>query len=69
MGQVNACFNNQDCNALITCLQNCMDQACANNCAAQHPAGQSLYIAVEQCAICACPKTCVGMPPPNGSCP
>jgi hypothetical protein len=58
---MNACETDQDCVALLDCLQTCTDQTCADNCAAQYPNGQSGYMAVVVCVLCdACAVSCAG---------
>lgn len=64
---MNACQSNQNCTALLGCLQGCMDQTCANNCATQYPGGQQLYMAMIKCVVCQeCPTSCMGSSP--GTC-
>ena len=48
----NGCFNDQDCNALLDCLQACVDDTCANACADAHPSGMNLYMDMAVCVYC-----------------
>ncbi len=58
-GEMNACFSDADCSALIDCLGDCFDEVCANACADAHPSGMQLYMAMTMCAFCdACPSDC-----------
>jgi hypothetical protein len=57
--EVDACFNDAECYAFLECLQNCVDEACANDCANAHPTGVNLYIVASDCVFCTgCPVTC-----------
>ena len=57
---VNACFNDTACSALVDCFNACTDDPCMNTCADQHQGGMNLYMAVSECAFCtACPSDCV----------
>jgi hypothetical protein len=58
-GQVDACFANPECSALLDCLSSCVDEICMNDCVNAHPGGIDQYNAVGECIFCtACPLTC-----------
>ncbi len=55
----NDCTNSQECLDFWTCLDNCTDQTCAQNCSNQYTAGYLLYFYLIECAFCnACPSDC-----------
>jgi len=61
------CFNDQDCMALLDCLNTCVDDVCANACADAHPTGMNLYMNLMVCVLCdACSASCDG--PSSGAC-
>lgn len=59
-GQLEACFNDDGCNAFNDCLvkNDCSDQACAQACAKEQPAGAQLYNAFGQCIQSGCSTEC-----------
>jgi hypothetical protein len=59
MGEVNACFGNNDCNALLSCFDGCTTQTCYQDCANAHPTGTQLYLDIIDC-VCdsACDMEC-----------
>ena len=61
MGQVNACFGNTDCDALVACMDGCLTQGCVQSCYSSHPTGYPLYRAIYDC-VCAtgCSTECAG---------
>ncbi len=64
-----ACQNDPsgDCIAFVQCLDQCSNQACADQCAADHPSGATLYNDLVFCVICdECPMDCDG---PGSGCP
>ncbi|HUT99812.1 MAG TPA: trypsin-like peptidase domain-containing protein [Myxococcota bacterium] len=58
MTEVNACYNDSDCYAMLECFSNCSssDQACYQACADQHPSGLQIYYAIYDCV---CETGCV----------
>jgi len=49
--QISACQSNSGCSAILTCLQNCQDQNCANSCLSKaNSQAQSLFMAANDCA-------------------
>ncbi len=66
---ITSCYNNPECKTLLACVDACTDDACVNNCIAQHPGGADDYDIVGYCACnssCAtvCSHQCVA--PPGG---
>jgi hypothetical protein len=59
MTQVNTCFNDNDCNALLACFDTCSTQTCYNQCFNDHPSGGQLYLNIIDC-VCdtVCPMEC-----------
>ena len=59
IGQVNTCFNDGDCNALLGCFDGCTTQSCYQDCANAHPSGLQLYLDIIDC-VCdsACNAEC-----------
>jgi len=59
--QVNACFANADCDALVSCIDPCVTQPCVQGCITAHPSGYTLYRAIYDC-VCttACTTACAG---------
>lgn len=56
-----ACGANSECVAFSDCLAMCMNAACMDQCAADHPAGVALYNEVTTCVVCgACYADCNG---------
>jgi hypothetical protein len=58
-----ACANDPsgECIAFVQCMDSCQDQACVDQCVADHPGGATLYNDLVFCAICeACPVSCDG---------
>ena len=56
---MSVCETDQDCTALMTCLEGCQDQTCADACATQYPGGQASYESMVTCILCsACPVSC-----------
>jgi MYXO-CTERM domain-containing protein len=58
--QVNACFNNSECSALLDCFNNCgNNQSCLQGCVNQYPNGYNMYVGIFDC-VCdtACPVEC-----------
>jgi hypothetical protein len=55
VGQVEACFNDNDCSTLVDCFNACSTQTCINNCAAAHPSGYAIF---EQIGNCVCTTAC-----------
>lgn len=58
--EIDACFANPDCFALLECVQNCPmgDQACQQQCASQHIGGIALAQAVLSCGNTNCGAQC-----------
>jgi hypothetical protein len=43
----------------MVCLDQCVDETCANGCVSQYPIGVALYEVLIDCAFCdACPVDC-----------
>ncbi len=59
--QVNACFASTPCDALISCVDPCITQACVGACMQNHSAGYPLYRAIYDC-VCTtgCTTECAG---------
>lgn len=59
--QVNACFADTDCDALVSCIDPCVTQTCVQGCITAHPSGYTLYRAIYDC-VCTtgCPTVCAG---------
>ena len=73
--QIQECVQNPDCQALLTCQNNCADKTCVDGCKQQHPKGVPGYDGILYCLGCvACGTQCVNdvppgfcqMPPPPG---
>ena len=61
-----ACSNDSDCNAYVSCIDPCTDQACTAQCATDHPTGEMLYNNLEVCTVCVqCSVDCADSPSPN----
>ena len=56
----NACANDQDCVAVINCLNACQpnDSPCVSSCMNQHPQGANLLAAISQCMQSQCSGSC-----------
>ena len=53
------CQSTQDCVDYVTCVDPCANQACTDQCVADHPTGAALYNDLVSCAICQeCPIDC-----------
>jgi hypothetical protein len=63
VGQVEACFQNADCDALLGCFNGCSTSSCYQTCISQHPTGYSIYEQIFTC-VCqtACPAECGSEP-------
>jgi hypothetical protein len=63
MPEVNACFSNASCSALVDCYQGCNTSSCIQQCNNSHPNGVPLYEAIIGC-ICStgCGSECDGAP-------
>jgi len=61
MGQVDACFGDADCDALVSCMDPCGTQTCVLGCISAHPAGYVLYRSIFDC-VCStgCSTECAG---------
>ncbi len=60
-GTMSACQADQNCTALLSCLDTCADPTCANTCASQYPGGMSLYESLITCVVCdSCSVSCNG---------
>jgi hypothetical protein len=55
MGSVDACFDDTDCDALVTCLNNCSTGSCQQDCVDDHPSGFALFDAIF---VCVCDNAC-----------
>jgi hypothetical protein len=56
-----ACQTDQACIDYVTCVDPCPDQACADNCAENFPAGAQIYNDLVNCVICEqCYNDCDG---------
>ena len=73
--QIQTCFSNPECSALVSCTNGCADQVCVDQCKQQHPKGAAGYDTVIYCFACAaCGPSCMNdvppgfcqMPPPPG---
>jgi hypothetical protein len=58
--EVEACFMDGACNALVECFNDCTDEACFDACYDSHSAGQALYNAAIACLDGACTDSCGG---------
>lgn len=57
--QVEDCIANDECEALITCINGCgSSQSCANECYADNPGGQAGLNAIVDCYCTACADVC-----------
>ncbi len=56
--QMNSCFANPDCVALVTCLDGCSDQSCETACFDQHTGGATDGTAVVTCGNASCATEC-----------
>lgn len=63
MPEVNACFSNNACAALVQCYQGCSTTSCYQQCNASHPSGVPVYAAIFDC-VCTtgCSSECAGEP-------
>ncbi|MFO0611406.1 MAG: hypothetical protein U0414_02375 [Polyangiaceae bacterium] len=65
--QLDACQGDADCVAFAMCVDPCTDQACFDQCVADHQTGSNLYNELALCVICdTCPGDCDG---PGAGCP
>jgi hypothetical protein len=55
---LNACLGDPDCTAFWDCVDPCQDQACEDQCVAQHPSGVVKSDAVDACVEQQCPTEC-----------
>lgn len=56
---VEACFSNMQCEAFISCLDECFDDPCFQECQEEFPSGAQLYSQAVNCIICdECPNNC-----------
>jgi hypothetical protein len=54
-----SCMNDPSCLDFMACVGVCVDQTCADACAAAHPSGAASYDALIQCVYCQeCPLDC-----------
>lgn len=54
-----ACINETECIDYSTCLNDCMDEACQQQCMDQYPVGGQLYQSLVLCVFCfSCPNDC-----------
>ncbi|MFH2005415.1 MAG: S1 family peptidase [bacterium] len=61
MAQVNACFGNTDCDALVSCINACTTQGCYQTCVSAHPTGYAIYLTIFDCTCdTACASECAG---------
>jgi hypothetical protein len=60
--EYDTCASNEDCIAFVTCIApTACDQVCVDQCATDHPTGETLYNDLVYCAICEeCPIDCDG---------
>jgi len=56
--EVNVCFSNADCNALIDCEQRCQSEQCFDGCVQAHPAGEKLLTIAGECVDKLCQREC-----------
>src|SRR5207302_829871 len=56
--EVGACAASASCRALSTCIGNCADQTCANNCVAQNPQGAAAIDPLLTCLQTNCATEC-----------
>jgi hypothetical protein len=54
--QVNACFDNNTCDALVQCFNTCTTNSCIQNCSSMYSAGMPLYDAIFSCV---CDSACM----------
>jgi len=59
--QFNQCGSSQDCVAFYNCYSNCGNQACADQCAAQHPTGAGIWNQFVDCVCGPCASACAGV--------
>ena len=62
LGLISDCFNNAKCLGYAQCLQQCTTQACADDCASQHPDGATMYGQIGICSCQQCASECEGEP-------
>ncbi|AKT37374.1 hypothetical protein [Chondromyces crocatus] len=56
---VTACTNNTSCASLNTCVNDCEDDACIDDCYDTYPEGETDYDNLSGCVVCdVCPLSC-----------
>jgi hypothetical protein len=58
--QINACNADASCQQLLTCLEQCQDEACWDGCYNSNPAGATLLDAEDACVEAGCATECGG---------
>jgi hypothetical protein len=53
-----SCFDSPPCAALVRCQNMCADQACVEQCVADHPEGEAGFFALLECVSSACDGVC-----------
>ncbi|MFO0548378.1 MAG: hypothetical protein U0271_08330 [Polyangiaceae bacterium] len=54
------CGEDAECFALMTCVEGCADETCAQSCKAQHPAASAKYAELDTCRTTTCASACGG---------
>jgi len=63
-GQIQACRANEDCGALLTCVQGCNGDDCTDACVSGNPEGIMLATPVLDCATTSCADVCASLSGP-----